>query len=97
MSSKNSSNEKKIRQLRRAIKKGRLPVYLNLLEWLADHKYADTKGKAFKLIREQRVMRDSHVLGLSEIEENDGAKAIVVAPFVPARYRHSIHVVDATS
>lgn len=95
MSRKNRSDEKKIRQLRRALKKGRLPEYVNLLDWLKDRKYASTNSEAFKIISEKRVMSESHVLGLAEIEGHDGSKGTVVNQFVPARFRGNLRVVDA--
>jgi hypothetical protein len=94
VSRKNTQHEKKIRQLRRALKKGRLPEYINLLDWLKDHKHADSRGKAFKIISERRVMSESHVVGLAEIEGHDGSKGTVVNQFVPARLRPTLRVVD---
>lgn len=95
MSRKNTRTEKKIRSLRRALRKDRLPKYLDLIEWLKVHAYANTSGAARKLIMEERVRSDSHALGISVAEIN-GRMTNVVERYVPASLRMSIHVVDST-
>lgn len=63
MSFKNTSEIKKLRRLERSLRKGRLPRFFSLIEWLEDRGYADTKGAAVKLILEDRVLSESHPLG----------------------------------
>jgi hypothetical protein len=94
MSRKNKPMEKKIRTLHRALRKGRLPAYIDLVEWLKDRKYVDTVGDAYHLIKEERVRSESHPLGLTAAEV-DGKMVNVVERYVSGSLRSTIHVVDA--
>lgn len=101
MSAKNTPLEKKVRRMRRALKKGRTPRYLDLVVWLKDHGHAGTTGAAKKLIHERRVVSESHPLGFHTITtpgptkehpEQESQKLEVYSPHVPARLRPTIQV-----
>jgi hypothetical protein len=94
MSAKNTLYAKKIRRLERALKKGRLPKWMDLLQWAQDHGHADTAGAARKLISEDRIRYASHPLGKKTIDlpgEQFG-KIQVLDPRVPSHLRSSISV-----
>lgn len=77
-----SRQDKKIRALRKALRQ--TPTcYINLIEWLVDRGYADTTGQAQELIKDGRVMAESHPLGLRDD---------LVSPLVPASLRAEIYV-----
>lgn len=69
MSQKNRPLEKKARAMERAIRKGRVPTLINLVQWLKDHKHAQTTGEAVRLIKAGRVMSESHKLNGDKIIE----------------------------
>lgn len=62
MSRKNRPLEKKARAMERAIRKGRIPTKINLVEWLMDRSHAQTKGEAVLLIQAGAVRSESHTL-----------------------------------
>jgi hypothetical protein len=99
MSRKNRPDEKKIRALRRALKKGRMPAFLDLEEWLRVRGYADTAGAARKLIHERRVVHESHPLGFRIVnihneDEPDAEpqKKEMYWPYVPSHLRPGIQL-----
>lgn len=106
MSVKNTPANKKIRKLERALRKGRIPRYLNLVHWLEDHGYAQTAGEARKLIDEDRVMSESHPVGKTVVEipaaeptmENpSGTEAMkfrITHPVIPAFHRETLRVIE---
>lgn len=97
MSARNRKDAKKIRTLERALRKDRLPKWINLVDWLKDHGHADTAGGARKIIQEERVMVESHILGKTILEipgpDEKLEKKEIFWPFVAASQRSSIHVV----
>lgn len=95
MSARNRPQEKKLRQLHRAIRKGRIPAYIDLVQWLRDRRYADTAGGARAIILAGRVKSESHVLGKGYVLNRSGQKVEVLDPRVPARLRDSITVSEA--
>lgn len=94
LSARNRRPEKKIRKLRRSLRQGRVPAYIDLVQWLRDRGYAQTAGAARRLIVEGRVVSESHVLGKTMVEV-DGAQLEMFTPHVPARLRDSLEVTDA--
>lgn len=97
MSARNRTKEKKIRALRRALRKGRLPAKIDLVHWLKLHRYAQTSGEARRLLLSGRVKSESHPLGVRivEIFNEDGTldrKQRVLDQFVPASLRPTIRV-----
>jgi hypothetical protein len=83
-------------RLRKAVGRTQLDTYINLLEWLRDHGYADSNGAARKIIMERRVRSESHVLGIGKEPRMTPEGRIdlveVVHPVVPAEVRPTLHV-----
>lgn len=98
MSHRNTLLNKRVRRMRRALRKGRLPARIDLIHWLKLHGYADTTGQARKLILDERVKSESHPLGIQIIElpDADGEmeKHRIFNPLVPADLRETIYVTD---
>ena len=92
MSVKNTPEEKQLRRLRRALKKGRLPAYLDLIQWAKDHGHATTTNSAKKLIFERRIVSDSHPLGFFVVTDDEGNKHEAFSRYVPASLRSTIKV-----
>lgn len=106
MSRKNKPLEKKARALERAIRKGRVPTVINLIEWLKDRNHAQTTGEAVRLIKDGRVKSESHVLnGDAVIEINvgpnlknpggDTKRVRIFNPLVPSSLRSTIEFVES--
>jgi hypothetical protein len=99
MSQRNTLLNKRVRRMRRALRKGRVRAFIDLVSWLQLHGYADTAGQARKLIMDERVKSESHPLGFQIIElpDADGEmhKHRIFNPRVPADLRDSIYVTDA--
>lgn len=89
MSARNARHNKKIRALRRALRKGRLPARIDLETWLLDRRYANTAGRAREIIMDGLVKSESHPLGTT-IVEIDEKPVKVYDPLVPARLRNTI-------
>lgn len=68
MSTKNRPENKKLRRLERALRKGRLPRYFDVVHWLKDRGYANTTGQAIQLLLDGKVVSESHALGKQIIE-----------------------------
>ena len=62
MSKKNRPLEKNARRIERAVRKGRIPTKINLVEWLKDRGHAQTTGEAVLLIQAGAVRSESHTL-----------------------------------
>lgn len=56
--------EKKVNAMKRALRKGRLPACIDLVDWLIERGHAQTVGAAHKLIMAERVKVDSHPIGV---------------------------------
>lgn len=101
MSRRNRRDAKKIRTLSRALRKGRVDSYIDLVQWLKLRGHAQTTGEAHRLILSKRVMADSHPLGLQAHSSVNDAGDLVTRelfqPLVRARLRDSIHVTSAVS
>lgn len=87
MSSRNTLENKRTRRARRTLRKGRLPAYINLIEWIK-MRGPFTTATARKIILSGALKVDSHVLGF---EEKNGIK--VLKPLVPADLRGRIQIV----
>lgn len=98
MSARNRPLNKKVRRMRRALSKGRLPAYIDLIGWLKLHGHAQTTGAAVKLLLDGRVRSESHKLGVRIIESGEGddvRKVRILEPRVPAKFRDTLEVVGA--
>jgi hypothetical protein len=94
--SRRSTSEKKLNRLRKALRT-ELPCHLDLVQWLKDHRYADTTRQAHKLILAGRVRSESHPLGIKQVPvmTAEGVQHIdVVDRYVPASVRSSLCVVS---
>lgn len=92
MSARNRQQAKKLRSLERIIRKGRLPAYIDLIQWLRDRRYASTAGGAREIIEAGRVRSESHTLGSRLALDRTGQKTQVFEQYVPARLRDTIRV-----
>lgn len=85
--------EKKLNRLRKALR--RTPTtYIDLVEWLQDHRYAQTAGGARKMLVEGRVHVDSHVVGRLQVPVpfKPDEKEWIPDPLLLAHHRKSIVV-----
>lgn len=103
MSAKNRPAEKKIRALERALRKGRLRRWLDLVQWAKDHGHANSTTEAIQLIIDDRIKSESHPLGKRVITreqlneqsgKNEPVKEQIIDRYVPARLRDSLYVTD---
>lgn len=90
--------EKKLKRLRKAIERTPLPRYIELIDWLKDHRYADTTGQAIRLLEDGRVHSESHVIGREKVvmmdeKSNKLIERWVATSRVPASLRGTIRVV----
>lgn len=91
MSARNTLEAKRGRRNRKLFRR-ELPAYLNLIDWLQDHRYAQTAGGARTLIRNKRVKSESHVVGLVKATNARGDQLEFVQPHVPASMRATLCV-----
>lgn len=82
--------DKKVNRMVKALRKGRIPAYIDLVKWLKDHDYADTTGQAKRIIEGGHVKADSHVLGTRWALTPEGTKREVFEQFVPANLRERL-------
>jgi hypothetical protein len=91
-------NMKKANKLRKLMRE-RLPAYLDLVQYLKDHRLARTSGDAEKLILAGRVKADGAPIGIGTIpiidEQGKPATKDVVQRRIAATLRGSIEVVPA--
>jgi alkylated DNA nucleotide flippase Atl1 len=80
MSARNTRENKKLRKLSRALRKGRVATYIDIVQYLKDRRYAQTTGEAVRIVRAGRVKVDSHT---------------IKSRLVPASQRNSIFILDA--
>lgn len=95
MSAKNKPAAKKIRSLERALRKGRLPRYFDLVTWALDRKLAQSKSEVIKLIFEKRIVCDSHPLGKRVVEvgpEDEPQKIEIVDTRVPIQFKEHCEI-----
>lgn len=86
---------KKIAALRRALHKnaGALPANMDLVQWLKDHKFAQTSGQAYSIILAERVKYESHTVGtLKLFDPLKNENRLVVQRYVPASMRTALRV-----
>lgn len=103
--SKRPLNKKRAQKLRRLIGKSHPLEYIDLVQYLQDHGYAQTAGEARDIIQVGNVMADSHPLGVKEIYEaphTDGPGCMPTLrlagrPLVPAGLRGRIRVTPLPS
>lgn len=103
MSFKNTKDMKQLRRLERALRKGRLPRYFDLIVWLKDYGHAQTTGEALRLLESDKVLSDSHPLGkqivtvggsTKEFPDREAKKYEVLRRLYPVELRKSVHVID---
>jgi hypothetical protein len=88
--------QKKLRKLERAIRKGGGPnAHIDLIDWLKTRGYAQTTGAAVRMLIDGKVRVDSHVVGRNEVPDpfKKDKKVWGIAPLIPAHHRDRI-VVD---
>jgi ribosome-associated protein YbcJ (S4-like RNA binding protein) len=96
MSQRNTLINKRVRRMRRAITKGRVPAYIDLIHWLKLRGIAQTTGQAVQMLKDGRVRSESHKLGVRIIKIGEGderRKVEVLDPLVSARLRDSLEFV----
>lgn len=75
------------------------PAYFDLVQWLLDRDYANTKRQARELILAKRVKAESHTLGVAKapVRMPDGKIEMVdtVFPHVPVEFKRDVSVVPA--
>jgi hypothetical protein len=93
VSARNRRDQKKIRAIRRALRKGRLESYIDLVEWLKDRGHAQTTGEAYNLLTSGAVRtQGGHKLGRNP---SGGPQGLTYTPnrIVSARLRSQLIVV----
>lgn len=80
----------------RALTRRPLPAYIDLVQWLLDHGHARTKKQAREIILADRVMANSHTLGVGQQPYRTADGKIktrkAVLPHVPASLRGDLIV-----
>lgn len=92
MSRRNTSEEKRRRRINRSIRKGRLPAYINLIDWIK-LRVRCTTGQAKRALLAGALRVDSHPVGVKTVKDYLGKDVTVVDPFLPAEFRNRIVVV----
>jgi hypothetical protein len=87
MSVQNTRQQKQVRRLRRALRKGRLPVFFNLVQYLTD-RHPISRREARQWLVDGKVRVDSHPIGRRAVGED----VYVAAPDVPVAFRERIVV-----
>lgn len=96
---------KQANKLRKAFRK-ELPRFMDLVQWLKDHGYAQTTGEANRIILAKRVKSESHVVGVTKAKVPTSLTIAqvamgktptfeereVVQRFVPAGFRSTLTV-----
>ena len=100
MSARNRRPNKKIRALERALRKGRTPTKINLIDWLKDRRYAQTTGEAMRIIRAKRVRSESHAVGVQQVNVQEPGRdeptmIEVFTPCVSSSLRDTLYVAEA--
>ena len=94
------SIEKKLRRLKKSMRTP-LPVHFDLVQWLKDHRHAQTTGEAHRLILAGKVRSGSHVIGQQEmpIQGPDGklTTEVVVQRIQPVKYKDELIVLGESS
>lgn len=89
MSQRNSPEAKRARRARRTLRKGVLPAYIDLIDWVKIRSNLSTR-RAVGVILAGSLKVDSHIIGVKEIGP---AKMKVLDRYVPADLRGRIEVV----
>ncbi len=89
MMSKRPTEHKQRRRVAKALRRQKLPAYFDLVQWLVDRNYANTKRAAKQLILAHRVRANSHVLGVIELGGEE-----VVTRYVPAELKRDVIVLE---
>jgi hypothetical protein len=79
-------NQKRAERIRKVLRT-EIPVYMDLVQWLMDHRHAKTKREAREVLLAGRVTVGSHIVGVTR----DGR----YAPHIPAKYRSELLVAGA--
>jgi hypothetical protein len=98
-----SNNVKQARRLRKHFRR-QLPAYIDLVQWLQDHRHAQTAGQAKRLMLDGKVRVAANAVGR---KSDPRARAVgfkglylstdgwVLDPYLPAQFRNEIHVSSA--
>ena len=70
------------------------PAYIDLIHWLKFNGYAQTTGEAKRLIMEDRVMSESHVVGKGTARDEGDVPVIVLDPYISADLRYTLQVIE---
>lgn len=89
--SKRDITAKKLYRLRKQLARQPLPAYINLIEWLQDHRHAQTAGAARKLLLAGRVKVDSHPVGRMPVP-GGSSDEFLLSPYTAAENRSRIMV-----
>lgn len=92
---KRSIEEKKRRRIAKALRRGTLPAYFDLVELLVSRGLAPSRREARLLILAKRVKVDSHPVGVKQVPvaSAHGVELVdEVDPYVPVAYRDQIVV-----
>lgn len=94
MSQRNTQEGKRERRVRRSLKVSNVDAFIDLVPWLKLRGYADTTGKALRLIFEEKVRANSHPLGrVVQVARRRGApRLVLVDGRVPAEIARDIVV-----
>lgn len=86
---------KGVARLRKAFRRTP-PAFLDIINWLEFHGYADTAGQARKIILDKRLRSESHVIGLVKAWDPLLKKNVDVIERLqpnPAQLRRTLRVV----
>lgn len=88
--------QKQRRRAAKAFRRRPLPSYFDLVQWLIDNRHAATKRQARKLILDEKVRSDSHIVGIlrNQLTVKDGGVTTedVVDPRVSVDLRSGLVV-----
>ncbi len=96
--SKRPIEQKKRRRVAKMLRRRPLDAYFDIVQWLLDRDYANTKKGARQIILAKRVRANSHVLGVDKQAVMVKGVAViqeVVAPFVPVELKPDVVVLSA--
>lgn len=89
---------KKLNRLRKQLRVSP-PAFLDLVQWLKDHRYAQTTGQANRLILAGKVRHGSHVIGIRKVDSQEPTGEVVqvdtVYPYVPSEWRGELIVLGS--
>ena len=96
---------KQVRKMRKALRQSP-PAFMDLIDWLKDHRHVQTSGAARKLLVEGKVRHGSHVVGRMQVPvifngepvlDDEGRPKMenVAYPYVPSAFRSELIVLGS--